>query len=114
MAIGRARISSSEGWGAGDGGPSDGQRERKLGFVRRPNSHNLHAEGAIRIGEKLPLSVEMADRAIVSRGVLLIAVSRRRLTVRGELGGTMAEPGKCVQGRATQGDDTIEGQNCGQ
>ncbi len=80
--------------GAGDGWPSDGQRGRKLGFVRGSNSHNLPAGGAIRTGDKLPLSVEMTDRAIVGRGVLLIALSRRRFTVRGEFGGTMPEPGK--------------------
>ena len=88
---------------AGYGWPSNSQRGRKLGSVRGSNAHDLHAGGAIGIGDKLPLSMEMADRAIVGRGIVLIALSRGRLAIRGHLGGGVPEPGKRRAGRGRSG-----------
>ena len=48
----------------------------KAGVRPRVESARSPSLDAIGIGDKLPLCVEMTDRAIVGRGVLLITVSR--------------------------------------
>jgi len=84
-----------------------------LRFVRGANPHDVCAGETIRIGDELPLSMEVADRAVVDRGILAIALPRHRSLFRGERGRSMTEAGKRVQCRAAQGNDTVEGQEHG-
>ena len=108
------RQGSGDGRCAGNGWPINGQRGGELRFVRGADSHDVYAREAIRIGDELPLSMEVADRAVVDRGILAIALSRRRALFRGERGRSMTEAGKRMQCRAAQGNDTVEHQAHGQ
>ena len=105
---------SGEGRCAGNGWPINGQRGGELRFVRGAESHDVYAGEAIRIGDELPLSMEVADRAVVDRGILAIALPRHRSLFRGERARSMTEAGKRVQCRAAQGNDTVEHQAHGQ
>jgi hypothetical protein len=108
------RQGSREGRCAGSGWPINGQREGELRFGRGADSHDVCAGEAIRIGDELPLSMEVADRTVVDRGILTIALPGHRSLFRGERGRSMTEAGKRVQCRAAQGNDTIEHQAHGQ
>jgi hypothetical protein len=57
--------------------------------------------------------MEVADRAVVDRGTLAIALPRHRSLFRAERGRSMTEAGKRVQCRAAQGNDAVEGQEGG-
>ena len=57
--------------------------------------------------------MEVADRAVVDRGILAIALPRHRSLFRGKRGRSMTEAGKRVQRRAAQGNDTVERQEHG-
>ena len=105
---------SGDGRCAGNGWPINGQRGGELRFGRGADSHDVCAGEALRIGDELPLSMEVADRAVVDRGILAIALPRRRSLFRGERGRSMTEAGKRVQCRAAQGNDTVEHQAHGQ
>ena len=105
---------SGEGRCAGNGWPINGQRGGELRFVRGADSHDVCAGAAIRIGDELPLSMEVADRAVVYCGILAIALPGRRSLFRGERGRSVTEAGKRVQCRAAQGNDTVEHQAHGQ
>jgi hypothetical protein len=63
---------------------------------------------------QLCLRMKVADRAVVDRGILVIALPRRRASFRSERGRTMTEAGKRVQRRAAQGNHTVERQDQGQ
>ena len=108
------RQGSGEGRCAGNGWPINGQRGGELRFGRGADSHDVYAGEAIRIGDELPLSMEVADRAVVDRGILAIALPRHRSLFRGERGRSVTEAGKRVQCRAAQGNDTVEHQAHGQ
>jgi hypothetical protein len=108
------RRGSREGRCAGNGWPINGQRGGELRFDRGADSHDVCAGEVVRIGDELPLSMEVADRAVVDRGILAIALPRHRSLFRAERGRSMTETGKRVQCRAAQGNDTVEHQAHGQ
>ena len=95
-------------------GRSTARGEESCGLAAAQDSHNVCAVEAVRIGDELPLSMEVADRAVVDRGILAIALPRHRSLFRGERGRSMTEAGKRVQCRAAQGNDTVEHQAHGQ
>ncbi len=108
--VARPGAGSGERRCAGNGWPINGQRGGELRFVRGASPHDVCAGETIRIGDELPLSMEVADRAVVDRGILAIAVPRHCSLFRAERGRSMTEPGKRVQCRTAQGDDTVERQ----
>src|SRR5208337_1392697 len=68
------------------------------------------ARTAIGVHCRLCLSMEVADRAVVDRSILALAVPRHCSLFRAERGRSMTEAGKRVQRRTAQGDDTVERQ----
>ena len=55
-------------------GRSTARGEESCGSSAAADSHDVCAGAAIRIGDELPLSMEVADRAVVDRGILAIAL----------------------------------------
>ena len=60
------------------GRPVNGQRGGELRFVHRENSDDVRAGRGVGIGNELPLSMEVAERAVVNGGILAFALPGRR------------------------------------
>jgi hypothetical protein len=81
--IGQSPVGSDEGRSARDGGPVDGWRKGE-GWIRGgTDPDDVDAWASVGIGDELPLSMEMADRAIVGRGALLVGASGRLAVIGG-------------------------------
>lgn len=104
------RSGLGEGRCAGNGWPINGQRGGELRFIGGANAHNVCAGEAMRVSDELPLSMEVANRAVVDHSILAITLPGYCSLFRGELGRSMTEAGKRVQRRAAQGNDTVERQ----
>jgi hypothetical protein len=76
--------------------------------------NDLDARPVMRIVDELPLRVEMAYRAVVSRGVLAIAMAGARFVLEAELRRGMVQAGQGVQSRAAQGRHPVEAEQSGQ
>jgi hypothetical protein len=78
--------------------------------IRGAKLDGFGASTAIGVHCRLCLSMKVADRAVVDRGIFALAVPRHCSLFRAERGGSMTEAGKRVQCRTAQGNDTVERQ----
>ena len=83
-------------------------------FVGGTDPHDLDAGPVARIVDELTLRVEMADRTVVSRAVLALAMARTRLVLGAELRRCVTEAGQGVECRAAQRHDPVEAEQSGQ
>jgi hypothetical protein len=84
QAVSRAGSGKGERGSTRDGWTRDGKREGKRRTVHGTDPENLNARTNGGIGGDLPLSVEMADRAIVTSPSVLVAVPWRGPVLRRE------------------------------
>ncbi len=78
--------------------------------VRGTKLDGFGASTAIATRCRLCLGMEMADRAVVDRAILAIAVPGDGSLFGGERGGSMTKAGKRVQRRTAQGNEPVERQ----
>ena len=104
-------LNLSEGRSAGDRGPQNSGGGCNRTLVGGTRSNDVNARTVIGIGHKLPLRVEVADRAIVHRDGVLASLARRIFVVRAKAGRGVSEPGQAVKRRTTDGDGTVEAQD---
>ncbi|HKM53173.1 MAG TPA: hypothetical protein VJY33_07145 [Isosphaeraceae bacterium] len=104
-------LNLSEGRSAGDRGPQNSGGGCNRTLVGQTRSNDVNARTGIGIGHKLPVRVEVADRAIVHRDGVLASLARRIFVVRAKAGRGVSEPGQAVKRRTTDGDGTVEAQD---